>query len=346
MKNWLVLFSLAALGVGCSATNTVTMSVQEPAIVQLPSEMEHIGIINRSEAGEEVSAIKRVDEILSVEGLELDSSGIEYSIEGLVEELQHHDLFDTVEMPSAAQLENPSFGVLPAALSWSEVEDICREYELDGLFSLEFYDTDTQIDYQTEKVSVEGPLKLKVPALEHHVTVVTTIKTGWRIYDYRSRHVVDEEVITDQFTTSGKGVNPTKAVTAITGRNEAVKELSREIGQFYASRTLPFWTRVRRDYYVKGSDKLGNAKRRAQTGNWDGAAELWLDETESTDSKVAGRAHYNMAIINEINGDLESAVEWARTAYEDYGDKRALDYVRILDQRQRKLATLRQQEDE
>ncbi len=27
--------------------------------------------------------------------------------------------------------------------------------------------------------------------------------------------------------------------------------------------------------------------------------------------KIAGRAHYNMAIINEINGDLETAKQWA-----------------------------------
>ena len=34
-------------------------------------------------------------------------------------------------------------------------------------------------------------------------------------------------------------------------------------------------------------------------------------ETSSKDEKVAGRAYYNMAIANEINGDLESAIDWA-----------------------------------
>ena len=38
-----------------------------------------------------------------------------------------------------------------------------------------------------------------------------------------------------------------------------------------------------------------------------------------------------MAIINEINGDLESALKWAQKSYEDTNNKLALRYVRILE---------------
>ena len=43
-----------------------------------------------------------------------------------------------------------------------------------------------------------------------------------------------------------------------------------------------------------------------------------------------------MAIINEINGDLNTALGWAQKAYEDYNNKLALDYVRILENRKYK----------
>ena len=68
--------------------------------------------------------------------------------------------------------------------------------------------------------------------------------------------------------------------------------------------------RVARRYYVRGTTNFKIAKHRAQTGNGDGAAELCNKEVSNPKRKVAGRACYNMAIINEINDDLNAAVEW------------------------------------
>ena len=75
------------------------------------------------------------------------------------------------------------------------------------------------------------------------------------------------------------------------------------------------------------------AKRRAQTGDWDGAADLWNAETNNRKAKIAGRAYYNMAISNEINGNLPEAVDWVKKSYTDYKNKEALDYLRILERR-------------
>lgn len=99
---------------------------------------------------------------------------------------------------------------------------------------------------------------------------------------------------------------------------------------------MPFNIRVSRDYYVKGTPNFEIGKRRAQAGKWDSAAELWLLETKNTNPKIAGRACYNMAIINEINGNLDTAIEWASKSYTDYGDKLGLRYVNMLKNRVKK----------
>lgn len=85
------------------------------------------------------------------------------------------------------------------------------------------------------------------------------------------------------------------------------------------------------------------AQRRAQTGDWEGAANLWEQELDNKKEKVAGRAHYNMAIINEINGDLEKALEWASKSYSDYRNKDGLRYVNILRNRMAEERLLNQQ---
>jgi hypothetical protein len=320
--------------IGCSATNTVTMSVQEPAVVPLPSTMKSVGIINRSLPEGEAGVLETLDRVFSVKGPELDEKGAEAGLTGLTEELLRNERFSFVGRVGAEKLGNRAYGVFPAPLSWVKIEEICEEYGLDGLFSLEFYDTDTKIDYSTRRITLEGPLGVEIPALEHEANVSTTIKTGWRIYDNNNRRLVDEYISAETVTTAGRGINPAEAVKALSGRTEAVQSISGDIGRSYARSIQPYWTRVRRDYYVRGNDNFKMAKRRAQTGNWDGAAELWLLETGNPRGKIAGRAHYNMAIINEINGDLDAALDWARLAYEEYGDKRALRYTRTLRNRQ------------
>lgn len=99
-----------------------------------------------------------------------------------------------------------------------------------------------------------------------------------------------------------------------------------------------------RDYYVKGTNNFKISKRKAQVDKWDEAGLLWEKETKNTSIRIAGRACYNMAIINEINGDLGSALKWAQKSYEDTNNKLALHYVRILENRLYKSDVLKTQE--
>lgn len=328
---------------GCSATNSVTMSVQEPAVVSMPGAMKKVGIIDRSVSESRRGVIGRIDQVFTLDGPEMNRRGAVAGVNGLLEELMKNDRFSVVKNLEIEQMENSAYGALPAPLPWEDIDEICEDHNLDGLFLLEYYDTDTAIDYTAERVTIEA-FGLGIPALEHHATVQTDITTGWRIYDNTSRSIIDEFVITESIYTTGRGINPAEAVKAVTGRTEAIQDMSGHIGRDYGRSILPYWTRVRRDYYVRGSDNLKLAKRRAQTGNWDGAAELWLNETENAKPKIAGRAFYNMAIINEIDGDLDEAIEWARLAYENFGDKRALRYLRILEDRKMSMEVLRRQE--
>lgn len=329
-----ILFIAAlVLNIACHTTNVVTMSVIEPAPVELPQYIQKVGILNRSLPADKDKLLDKVDKVLSAEGMNLDKEGAEASVLGLKEELERNNKLVEVVVLEVEQIENPAYGNFPNPLPWEQVYAICDQNGLDGLFVLEFYDTDANIHYSTHQVNLPTPVGISVPALEHHASVHTVIKTGWRIYDNHEKQLVDEYLITEQLTTVGKGINPLEAAKAITGRKEAVKNSSYHIGRGYAMSIVPYRTRVQRDYYVKGSDNFKVAKRRAQTGNWDGAAELWLKETDNNKSKIAGRAAYNMAIINEINGELDAAIDWAQKAYADYGDKLGLKYVRVLQNR-------------
>jgi hypothetical protein len=317
----------------CRSTNRLTIRVAQPAPVYLSSEIKSIGIIDRSLTSEKSNPIGKIEQVLSIETKDLDKKGAETTILALQAELIASGRFTSVKIITIDDLQQKGMDIFPAPIPWTELQKIGDKYEVDAIFTLAFYDTDTRIDYSTGATRVANPLGGNLPLVEHRARVNTLIKNGWRVFDLRQQQLLDEFIINENVVLTGRGINPMRAVKAVMGREDAVLNLSNRIGQQYALRTLPFYTRVGRDYFVRGTRKFKQAKRRAQTGNWDGAAELWRDDVNHRKNKVVGRACYNMAIINEINGDLEAAMEWASRSYADHNNKKALSYLKVLQYR-------------
>ena len=339
-RSALALFALT-LG-SCSSTQLMTLSVQKPSPVTMPAPVHSVALVDRRAIDPRAKITDAVDRIFSLEGPGLDSAGAAQSISGLRDALQREERFSKVVILKE-QLTTLNPTQFPTPLSWDVVESLCRNSEADALFSLELFDTDSRISYAAHPVKLNTVFG-SIPAIEQEATMRTNVKAGWRIYYPASKEVVDEFAVARDISYSGRGINPVAAAGALIGRKEAVKAVGYEAGKGYATRIIPYWIRVSRDYYVKGTDRFTVAKRKAQAGNWDQAAKLWEEETHNPKAKIAGRACYNMAIIHEINGNLPEAIHWAQTAYGDYNNRLALRYVNVLKRRQAGDDLLREQQ--
>ncbi|HLN19871.1 MAG TPA: DUF6340 family protein [Bacteroidales bacterium] len=332
MKNYFIPLFAATITIVSCKTNELYINVMEPAPVTIPSYVKSIAVIDRSATTEEAKPLDVVDKVLTLEGANLDKDGAAESIAGLKEELMRNERFTEVKTLSNIEFKTPRLAVMPQPLAWNIVEQICSENKIDALFSLEKFDTDTRIGYSNRKVEIETPLG-KIPGIEHQADMETLVKTGWRIYDPKAKAILDEFIYDESVVYHGRGINPVVAAAGLIGRKEAVKEVGNKAGHGYALRLIPIYTRVYRDYYVKGSDNFKIAKRKAQMGKWDEAADYWNKELDNPKMKIAGRAAYNMAIINEINGNLDEAIGWAQKSYEDYNNKMAARYFHLLEGR-------------
>lgn len=342
MTKYLLLALLAAALTSC-ATQQLYLNVTQPAPVTIAPEIKTVGIIDRSTPTDQTKSLDVIDKVLTLEGASLDSIGTLEAIKGVTDELTANDRFNEVKLLNGLKFRSSGLGGMPAPLTWEQVDGICSESGTQALFALEMYDTDTRINYSTRPTKVKTPLG-DIPALYHRASMETLVKTGWRIYSPSDRAILDEYIVAESIVFGGEGINPVAAVAGMIHRKDAVKEVSRKAGHIYALRLIPYRLTVTRDYFVKGTDNFKIAKRRAQLGRWDDAAELWQKETGNPKMKVAGRAHYNMAIINEINGDLDAALSWAQKAYSDYRNKQGLRYARILENRKYREDVLRYQE--
>lgn len=331
----LLLFILAS----CSKKGLIHLSVLEPAEVFVPKTTLKLGVLNRTLPADKTKTFDDIEKVLSAEGVNLDKIGAEEAVISFKNTISQNDRFKEIKMIDNSKLKTVGSGVFPAALTWDIVEKLCKENHVDGLVSLEYFDTNTKITFSTSPTTINTPLG-SVPAVNHNANMNTTVKLGWRFYDLSSRRIIDEYHQSRYITNNSSGVNPLAAVQALMNRKEAVKQVASDAGKYYTERLIPYWVRVHRPYYIRGNDNLKMGKRKALAGNWDGAAEIWKKESSNPKAKIAGRACHNYAIIHEINGDLDEAIKWSQKAYEDYNDKISLDYVRILQNRKEKAKVL------
>lgn len=341
MNRFTILILCTVLLASCK-TNQLWLNVVEPAPVTLSSDIKTVGVINRSMPTDETKILDVLDKVLSLEGVNLDKDGAEQAVTGLTDELKNNQRFTEIKNLADIDFRTPKIGLFPAPLTWEIVDKICKERNTDALFALETYDTDTKLNYSQNKVEKKTPLG-NIPLIEHIANMETIVKTGWRIYDPVHRVIADEFNHFESVVFTGRGVNPVVAASTLLGRKDAIKEVSNKAGHGYAMRIIPYELRVTRDYFVKGTDNFKIAKRKAQLGKWDEAGQLWEKETDNPKMKVAGRACYNMGIINEINGDVNSALKWVQKAYEDYNIKLAREYARILENRLAKIDLVNEQ---
>jgi len=324
MKYHLAILGITVLCYSCSSTNLMSLSVTEPAPVSLPPNARSAAVVNRSRADDANRTIDAIHRVVSVESKSLRTDGAKASVDGLSNELMKTGRFSTVRSLDNLDLRSYGAGVFPSSLPWDSVEKICRESNTDLLFSLELFDAESRVGIGP------GGLMTAITNVPTQVSMNTQVKTGWRIYDPYSRTILDEYVVSRDLSFQSRGLDP----SSLLGRKEAVKDAGNNAGQAYASRIVPYSIRVSRYYFVRGNSNFIVAKRMARTGNWDGAAGLWKESTNSSSRKAAGRACYNMAISSEINGDLNGAIQWAQKAYEVYNVRLALSYVNLLRQRQ------------
>ncbi len=343
MRNFIFTILTLSMLASCK-TSQLYLNVVEPAPVTIPSYIKSVGVINRSMPTDKTKILDVVDKVLSLEGANLDKVGAQESIKGLSDELLNNGRFEEVKTLNDIDFRTPKLGIFPVPLTWEIVTQICNETGTNALFSLEVFDTDTRINYSSRPVEIKTLIG-KIPGLEHQADMETIVQTGWRIYDPSDKQVLDEYTLGESILFTGRGINPVLAAAALTGRKEAVNKVSNKAGHNYALRILPYEIRVMRDYYVKGTSNFKIAKRKAQVGKWDEAGKLWEKETTNKNMKISGRACYNMAIINEINGDLDQSLQWAQKAWEDYNIKSALKYIRILENRKYKTEVLKRQEN-
>lgn len=331
------LAAVALLSVGCA--KHTSLRVLEPATVALPSDVQVIGVIDRSSANNVgQSILGALEGVLTGEQLSADVRGREAAIDALVLALQESPRFEVVRADAGGRRND---GLFDEELDHRLVKRICREIGCDALVALESFDSDRQLQLQGVSVpnltNLQG-LKDAVGSIDGNdlnASSRVNVMASWRTYDADQDRVLDELRDRDQtYSWQGSG-SLTDLQRALPTLDNSVPTAAAEAGNEYAARIAPTWQWVTRRYFGSGDPKLREAKRYVEAGDWDGAMRLWHALESSPERRVRGKARFNLALAHEAQGDLDEALAMARQASVDLSNGTSRDYVFALEQRQR-----------
>lgn len=318
------MLTLALAIVGCSKYGYVRLNYPTAPEAFLPEDVNSIAAVNRSLTSEEDRGDKILEAIVTSEVAGSDRLASDECIKGVYDAILVLENTELI-IPKTVRMYGTGTRELPELLDWDQVTKICRAEGADALLVLETFDSNTDLLASTATSQAAAILSTGSPAPILPAQIKMNVVCYWRLYDPNTKQIIDQYQYNTYrtFDTQGGIIPP-----------HALPETAYESGRAYIERFLPGYYVVKRDLYKRTS---GSAKhqfmagyRRAEMANWQGAIDIWSELSEHGKRKTAGRACLNIAVANEVLGDTENALEWAKRSYEFYDDKLGRDYGKIL----------------
>lgn len=340
-KTALYFWVICCLAITSCNTAKVNLQVLVPADISVPSHIKKVVVANRSLPEKKETAVNILEGFISGESILADREASSQCIKSLVKELNSNPRYEAM-LKDDDELRGTGTRQFPEPLNFEKVISICKQYGADGLIVLETFDSNLDLNVGTEQEKKkEGDKEVTVTNYISNLRI--NVNSGWRIYDPVNFRIVDQNQFVDEKHWSGKGDTEKKARRDLPSKRAAINESGAYSGMRYGKRISPNWKWVSREYYVRKHASFKVAQQYVKKDQWDKAAELWNAMSKEKDPKTAGRACYNMALANEMEGNLDVAINWAEKAYTQYNIKAAKSYIKILKTRLRQQDKINEQ---
>lgn len=309
-----------------------------PADITLPANIKSVVLVNRYKADRRNSWMNIVEGIFTGEMLFADKRGVEYTLAALQQRLMSGPKYNIVI--ANEQLTGSGTGILPPPLSQGDIQRLLNNHQADAVIAIEAFDSNIAIrtEERERKRKVDGK-EIMEKYFQAFEAVGITI--GWRIYNSNGS-VIDQHQMTTNQTFNAQGQTPALAQANLVFPMDAIMRTGTMAGDAYGVRIAPSWVSYRREIFSRAARSQGmkKARRMAQRGDWQDAAQIWERLSKSSDSKVAKRSLYNLAVASEMEGDFDKALEYARLAANNYGLRIADNYIFSLNRRLEELQRL------
>lgn len=331
-KFYLAILAVFILGTTqCAKTRTVTVNTIRPADIEIPADIKKLLIVDRTIPDK--SMLNILEGVLTGELPEEDKASVQFLTNAMRAELATSPRFE-IKLATERLNGNSLTSAFPEALSWDQIQTLSEKYDVDAVIAVEIFDTDFIITNGTRvKKVTENGVERNVD--EYYAQGVNNLKMGLRMYNPKTKEILDQQVLTEKGTWDAAAASKAGALLALIDKSDATHQLSSRIGADYAYRVSPMNVTLTRSFRGKSrkTPALERGSRLADVGKWKEAIDVWTTGIATAKEKDQGYLSYNIAVAHEILGNMDEARGWASKSYTEYGNKAGNLYLTLLDLR-------------
>lgn len=330
-----ILFISGIMLFSCKSNFAIlTIENAKPTIEELPSDIQSITLMNRSMNNQ--FSNYREDSLqryfyrkgYQLSKIVLDSTASDTTIRALAALMFESGRYDVVVPLKRNLSRSLSYELLPDTLNPEQVSQICTDYNTDALMVMERFSTKTMADYSSEKYldattgqnySYYATLDLKYDAL-------------FRIYKPGKKTLVKEIELNDTIYWENSDNSQQGLFSKLPSIKQALINSGIKIALEVDERLSPSWIPEKRGYFLfKSKDDRG--QQLMNENNYEAAGKYWTEMAQSKNKKIRSKAEYNLALVNELNGDIDGAIEWGLKSFYSYYRIQTESYLKKLQMR-------------
>jgi hypothetical protein len=332
----IILFVLLGFAFASCKTNYAFLSIEniQRAPNQLPDDIQSITLVNRSMGNEFKNYIADSLEMHFLRnGFQLsemvpDSAAADTTIKALAALMYESGRYDVVIPVERNLKRNLSTEILPDTLSRQQVTDICNNYNTDAVLVLERFWEKPMADLSKERFF--DPKRGYCD--EYNATLDLAYQAIIRIYRPFDKTLVKQIELNDTIYWESSEETLRQLFSKLPTVKQALINGAIKVALDLDSQLSPSWIPEKRGYYLfKAEDDPG--QKYMNENNLEKAAQYWEEMEKSNNKKIKSKAQYNLALINELNGDLDKAIEYGLKSFYTFYRQPTEAYLKRLEAR-------------
>lgn len=328
-----VIYLFCLIGIALSSCKSfysvINIETPVPAKEALPDDIQSLTLMNRSinnqfmEHQEDTleNYFYRHNYQLSAVVLDIDAADTTLMV--LADLLYASGRYDVVVPLERNIPKNISYNLIPDTLNTEFVRQICETYQTDALMVMEQFSTKAMTDYNAESYrSMDGTFNTYYASLDMKYNAF------FRIYKPGNKTI--EIPLADTIYWENGDNDLEFLFVRLPSVKEAVINAGIKVALDIDSKISPTWKREKRGFFVldRGKDQTRQWMEENKTQE---VREYWMQMTQSDKKKIKSRAEYNLALVSELEGDIDQAMEWALKSYNTYYQHQTEIYIKKLD---------------
>jgi hypothetical protein len=292
---YILLFALA----GCQTVEQITLEQLQPAEVYYPDGIRSVAVIDHPSAGDTLSSA--LDSAARANGISWLKGNTSRTAEALAKALADANYFDEVVICDTVVPAGKDNGGL---LTREEVGRLTEGLKVDMLLTVD----------EVSMLSQRKALALPEWNCYRGVADVKVYSTVQAYLPQRSKPLFtvysNDSIYWEEFAPTVQQI-----AQQLTPDSTVVREASDFAGTLPLKYLVPHWVSTTRSLYAGGTSAMRDAMVAVRNGNWDKAHELWEPEYKKAKKDNAKmRLAYNLAIYNEMAGNIDESVKLAEEA--------------------------------